>query len=43
MKLNSRVLAAAFGVLLVGWFMLRHTLGFYIGVPAFFFFHTKNI
>jgi len=35
MKLNSRVLAAAFGVLLVGWFMLRHTLGFYIGVPAF--------
>jgi hypothetical protein len=32
---NNRVLAAAFGVLLVGWFMIRHTLGFYTGVPAF--------
>jgi hypothetical protein len=32
---NNRVLAAAFGVLIVGWFMLRHTLGFYTGVPAF--------
>jgi hypothetical protein len=33
---NNRVLVAAFGVLLVGWFMLRQTLGFYIGLPAFF-------
>ncbi len=33
---DNRVLAAAFGVLFVGWFMLRHTLGFYIGLPAFF-------
>ncbi len=33
---DNRVLAAAFGVLLVGWFMFRHALGFYIGVPTFF-------
>jgi len=32
---NNRSLAAAFGVLLIGWFALRHTLGFYIGVPAY--------
>jgi len=33
---KNRVLAAASGVLLVGWFMFRHTIGFYNGVPAFF-------
>ena len=33
---SVRVLAAAFAVLLVAWFMIRQTLGFYRGVPAFF-------
>jgi hypothetical protein len=33
---NNRALAATFAVLLVGWFMLRHTLGFYNPVAAFF-------
>jgi len=31
---NNRVLAATFGVLSVGWFMFRHTTGFYAGFPA---------
>jgi hypothetical protein len=31
---NNRVLAAAFGVLLVGWFTLRHTLGMYAAVAV---------
>jgi hypothetical protein len=31
--MNNRALAAAFGVVLVGWFALRHTLGMYAGVP----------
>jgi hypothetical protein len=33
---NNREVAAAFGLLMVGWFVLGHILGFYIGPPAFF-------
>jgi hypothetical protein len=32
---NNRGLAAAFGVLSVAWVLLGHTVGFFIGLPAF--------
>lgn len=31
---NNRVLAAAFGVLLVGWYMVRWPIGFFLQLPA---------
>jgi hypothetical protein len=31
---NNRALAAAFGVLLIGWFALQHTLGMYAAVEV---------